>query len=155
MGPSVAMVGGAKFQQHVLEWTKQSNNLYFTVSFFVIFVWVIYTEKLPDIARWQMNTTAGRLLALLLLYIVHMLAGWVPALLFAIGIALTWANQPLYKPIGITEEGYNDMKVVKAGPHRWFVEEALGEYPTKITQDRVTTEAVQEESSGQSSRTSK
>jgi hypothetical protein len=147
------MVGGAKFQQQVLEWTQQSNNLYLTVAFFLVFVWAIYTEKVPSTVRWQLNTTPGRLLSLLLLYVIHMLAGWIPALLFAIALALTWANQPLYKPTGVSEP-FDNIKVTKPSSPRWFVEKALHEHPTKITQDRVRTSAVQDDSGTGSSRTS-
>ena len=98
-------MGGAKFQQQVLDWTQQSNHLYLTVLFVMIFMWAVYSEKIPMQYRWQLNTTLGRLLLLIILHIVFLLGGWIPALLFAIAIAMTWANRPLYKP-AVVQEGF-------------------------------------------------
>lgn len=143
------MVGGAKLQQAVVEWTKQSNHLFTTVFSVVLIVYALYADKLPAVWRWQLSSTFGRLLLLLLLYIVHMIVGWIPALLFAIGIGITWANRPLFKPMytneDILQEGFgNDVKSTKANKdHKWFIENALQENPKKIIQDRVDTSAVQ------------
>jgi len=155
---SKIMVGGAKFQQAVLDWTKQSNHLYLTVLSAVIFMWAVYAEKLPEVWRWQLSTTIGRLLLLLLLYVVHMLAGWVPALLFAIAIGLTWANRPLYKPIAVKEQleaFQSNIKVTDVESKKWFVEKVLKENPQRIIQDRVVTSAVQEDNASGSGRTSR
>ena len=151
-------VGGAKFQQAVLDWTKQSNHLYLTVLSAVIFMWAVYAEKLPEVWRWQLSTTIGRLLLLLVLYVIHMLAGWVPAVLFAIAIALTWANRPLYKPVAVKEQleaFHNNIKVTDVETKKWFVEKALKEDPRRIIQDRVVTSAVQEDNTSGSGRTSR
>lgn len=148
-------MGGAKFQQQVLDWTQQSNHLYLTVLFVMIFMWAVYSEKIPMQYRWQLNTTLGRLLLLIILHIVFLLGGWIPALLFAIAIAMTWANRPLYKP-AVVQEGFGDnIKVTDADPHMWFVEKALKENPQRIVQDRIQTFAVQEDNTAGSSRTSK
>lgn len=151
-----AQLGGAKFQQQVLDWTKQSNHLYLTVLFSVIFLWAVYSEKMPMQYRWQLNTTLGRLLLLVLLWIVFLLGGWIPALLFAIAIAMTWANRPLYKPVDVKEGFYGDnIKVTDVDSHMWFVEKALKENPQRIVQDRIQTFAVQEDNTSGTSRTSK
>ena len=148
------MVGGAKFQKSVLEWSQQSNHLYLTVMNAIIFMWALYAEKLPAVWRWQLSTTIGRLLLLVLLYIVYMLAGFLSALLFSVAIALTWANRPLYKPVEVSEN-FNDIKVSDVDTKKWFVEQALGENPKKIVQDRINTEAVQEDSGSSTGRTSR
>ena len=156
------MIGGAKFKQAVIDWTKQSNQLYLTVATVLIFMWALYAEKLPESWRWQLSTTVGRLLLLLLLYIVNMLAGFLPALLFAVAIALTWANRPLYKPVNVRgkdaeaeTEAFNDMKVTQVNSHKWFVEKALNEDPVSISEDRISTNAIQDGSSTSSGRTSR
>ena len=143
------MIGGAKLQKAVVEWTKQSNHLFTTVLSVILIVYALYADKLPVVWRWQLSSTFGRLLLLLLLYIVNMIAGWIPALLFTIGIGITWANRPLFKPMGanedILQEGFaNDVKSTKANKdHKWFIENALQENPKKIIQDRVDTSAIQ------------
>jgi hypothetical protein len=149
------MVGGAKFQQEVLDWTKQSSHLYTTVTCALIFIWAVYAEKIPAAWRWQLSTTIGRTLLLLLLYIVYMLAGWIPALLFAIAIAMTWANRPLQKPAGV-KEGFNNRIVTDVdGKNMWFAEKVIGRDPHTIIQDRVDTDAVQSNSQKGNPRTSK
>jgi len=151
---SQVMIGGAKFQKAVLDWSQQSNHLYLTVMNATIFMWALYAEKLPEIWRWQLSTVIGRLLLLVLLYIVYMLAGPLPALLFAVAMALTWANRPLYKPVDVKEH-FNDIKVSKVSTQKWFVEQALNENPKKIIQDRVSTSAIQEDNGSNTGRTSR
>ena len=149
------MVGGAKFQQEVLDWTKQSSHLYITVTCALIFMWAVYAEKIPAAWRWQLSTTIGRTLLLLLLYVVYMAAGWIPALLFAIAIAMTWANRPLQKPAGVKEGFDNRIVMDVAGKELWFAEKVIGGDPQEIVQDRVDTYAVQSNSQRGNSRTSK
>ena len=147
------MVGGAKFQETVLEWTKQSNSMYFVVFGLLLVVWTTFTDKVPAEWRWQLSTTFGRLLLLLVLYVVHMIAGWVPALLFATAIGLTWANRPIVKPLGI--EGFQGIKKTKIEGQLWFSEKLLKENPTSIIEDRVNTDAVQDSTQYHTGRTSR
>lgn len=155
------MVGGARFQQTVLDWTQQSNSLYLTVFIAVLIIWAVYAEKLPPEWRWQLSTTVGRLLLLLMLYLVFTIAGWLPALLFAIAIALTWSNRPLWKPVGVPEEsfssgeGFSNMKESEVETDRWFVEKTLEERPRRIVEDRVDTMPSQEDAVVGSTRTSR
>jgi hypothetical protein len=158
------MVGGAKLQDSVLEWSKKSLNLYSTVLMVVIIIAALFADKLPMMARWQLSTTPGRLLLILLLYIIHMTCGWPMALLFTIAIALVWAARPVFKPtgtegvggsVGGSVEGFNDMKSTKTTKHKWFVEKTLHENPKVIVEDRINTSAVEGESFVASQRTSK
>ena len=148
------MIGGAKFQKNFLDWSKQSAQLFMSVLVVILSVWIIFADKLPLLTRWQLSTTVGRLLLLLLLYVSYVLAGWEVAFIFTIAIALTWASRPLLKPVEMTE-GYSDVKESKAAPHRWFVEKTLHENPVSVVEDRVETVAVQDNSSSPTSRTSR
>jgi hypothetical protein len=148
------MIGGAKFQKNFLDWSKQSSQLFMSVLIVILSVWIIFADKLPLLTRWQLSTTVGRLLLLLLLYVSYVLAGWEVAFIFTIAIALTWASRPLLKPVEMTE-GYSDVKESKAAPHRWFVEKTLHENPVSVVEDRVETVAVQDNSSSPTSRTSR
>lgn len=149
------MVGGAKFQQTFLEWSKQSVNLFNLVFNTFLVTWILFAEKLPLAWRYQLSTTPGRLLLLILLYLILDTLGWFQALLFTIAVALTWANRPLYKPTSVKEGFADGQKTsLKQGP-LWLVEEILKENPKGIVEDRVTTSAVQEENSPQTNRTSR
>ena len=137
----MTMVGGAKFQDSVIEWSKKSTNLYTFVFAVLLAVWALYAAKLPALARWQLSSTVGRLLLLLLLYIVYDLCGWTVALIFTIAVALTWAARPLFIPVD-APEGFANMKTTKASKHKWFIEKVLHQKPKAIVEDRIDTMAV-------------
>jgi hypothetical protein len=159
------MEGGAKLQTIVLEWSKQSSNLFYSLFMISLVLYAAYAEKIPMEYRYQLSTPVGRALLLLLLYIVMAVGGWIPALLFGIAIALTWSNRPLVKPVGVQEEGFkneekkeefqDNVKKTKAQGHRWFVERALYENPRRIIQDRISTFAVQDDNQSSNGKTSK
>lgn len=101
------MVGGAKLQDSVLEWSKKSLNLYSTVFLVLLVISILFADKLPMEARWQLSTTPGRLLLLLLLYITNLVCGWQAALLFSIAVALVWAARPVFKPVSVPDPVLN------------------------------------------------
>jgi len=146
------MIGGSKFQQTFLDWSKQSHQLFLLVLSIILVIWACYPEKMPINIRWQMSTTFGRLLLVLLLYIIYILTGWQMALLFTIVIAMSWASRPLLKPY---VEDFRDMKVTNIPRNKWFVEKVLHENPLEITEDRVTTDSVQDSNSRSGGRTSR
>ena len=152
MTSSPVMVGGAKFQDTIIEWSKQSLNLYTIVFAALIMVWALFVDKIPAYARWQLSSSPGRLLLLLLLYIVYNVYGWTIALIFTIAIALTWSSRPILIP---PSEGFNDMKYSEAGPHKWFIEKTLHQSPKAIIEDRIQTFAVEDNPSSGTGRTSK
>jgi predicted membrane protein len=147
------MIGGAKFQQTVLDWSKQSNSLFLSVFSVILVVFAIFGDKLPPVVRWQLSTTVGRLFLLILLYIIYVLGGWELALLFTIIIALIWSMRPLLLPS--MKEGFRDLKKTRASRPKWFVETVLEENPLEIVEDRVETLAVQDSSEGMKGKTSR
>lgn len=152
------MIGGARFQGEVAEWFSQSKNLFTVVFYALLLVWAGFADKLPAIWRWQLSTTVGRLLLLLLLWCVFQIGGFVPAILFTIAICMTWANRPLAKPLaGQGQEGYTDcVKTTKVpATNRWFVEKTLLETPQEIVEDRVDTDEITDDSPRSSRRTSR
>jgi len=147
------MIGGAKFQQTVLDWSKQSNSLFLSVFSVILVVFAIFGDKLPPVVRWQLSTTVGRLFLLILLYIIYVLGGWELALLFTIIIALIWSMRPLLLPL--KEEGFRDLKKTRASRPKWFVETVLEENPLEIVEDRVETLAVQDDNGSMKGKTSR
>jgi hypothetical protein len=118
----------------------------------ILVVWTCFTDKIPAEIRYQLSSTAGRLLSLALLYAVYTFFGFLPALLFTMATALTWANRPLTKPV----EGFlSSIKKTPVEGKRWFVERVLGEHPEEIREDRVDTDSVQDLSSSKNSKTSR
>ena len=157
------MIGGSEFQENFMAWIRQNNNLYLAVFSTVFFIWAIYADKLPEGTRWQLSTTIGRMLLIIIMYLVYLIAGWVPAVLVSIAIALTWANRPFRNPnprpqqghFALVKEDFNDVKKTKVTNEKWFVEKILHEEPKMIIEDRVSTGAVQEDSSSGSKRSSR
>ncbi len=154
--------GGAKLHAAIADWSKQSMSLFTTLFLILLFMFAAFADQLPDIARWQLSTTVGRLLLIALLFVVYEIGGWVSGLLFAIGIIIVWSNRPLAQiPSKITEgfQGRCDktagQKRIKIQGSRWFVEEVLQEHPESIEEDRVYTQAVQEDTYSPNTRTSK
>lgn len=152
------MIGGARFQGEVAEWFSQSKNLFTVVFYALLLVWAGFADKLPAMWRWQLSTTVGRILLLLLLWCVFQIGGFVPATLFTIAICMTWANRPIAKPLaGQSKEGYADyVKTTKVPTNnRWFVEKTLLETPDQIVEDRVETDEITDDSARSSRRTSR
>lgn len=147
------MIGGAKFQQTVLDWSKQSNSLFLSVFSVILVVFAIFGDKLPPVVRWQLSTTVGRLFLLILLYLIYVLGGWELALLFTIIIALIWSMRPLLLPS--MKEGFRNMKKTRVSRPKWFVETVLEENPLEIVEDRVETLAVQDSGDGMKGKTSR
>ena len=144
--------GGAKLHQAIADWSKQSSTLFTTLFLILLILFASYADQLPRNARWQLSTIIGRLLLLILLFVLYEIGGWIPALLFTIGILMIWSNRPLAQP----PEGFqSNMKKVKVQGDRWFVEEVLEEHPEQIEEDRVYTQAIQEDTYSPNSRTSR
>jgi hypothetical protein len=137
------MIGGAKLQEAFFSWSKQSEFLFLSVLSFILIILASFADKVPMKLLQQSSTLPGRLLLLLLLYIVHSVGGDIPAILFAIVIALLWAN----KPLGGSVEGFWDgvkKTYINKNSHKWFSERLLKENKREIVEDRVDTDAVQD-----------
>lgn len=127
------------------------STLFMAVLTTLLIVWTCFTDKIPASIRYQLSTTAGRLLSVALLYAIYTFLGFLPALLFTMAISLTWSNRPLAKPV----EGFlSSIKKTPVEGKRWFVERVLGEHPEEIREDRVDTDSVQDLSTSNNSKTS-
>jgi len=136
------MIGGAKLQEAFFSWSKQSEFLFLSVLSFILIVMASFADKMPMKVLQQASTLPGRLLLLLFLYVVYTVGGDIPAVLFAIVIALLWAN----KPLGGSVEGFWDgvkKTYINKTSHKWFSERLLKENKSEIVEDRVDTDAVQ------------
>lgn len=128
------------------------SSLFMIVLGSLLTVWTCFTDKVPEKIRNVMTSTLGRLLAVVLLYTIYSFLGFLPALLFTMGISLTWLNRPLSKPV----EGFlSSIKQTPVQGDKWFVENALGENPVAIMEDRVVTQAVQDNSDSKNTKSSR
>ncbi len=156
--------GGAKLHAAIADWSKQSMTLFTTLFIVLLVTFAAFADQLPVAATWQLSTPLGRLLMIALLFVFYEIGGWIPALLFTIGILMIWSNRPLAHISHMTKpvEGFQGrcekqagQKRIKIQGSRWFVEEVLQEHPESIEEDRVYTQAVQEDTYSPNTRTSK
>ena len=141
------MIGGAKLQTAILDWSKQSHFIFLTVFTFLLLILATFPDKVSPQLLQQASTLPGRLLLLLLLFVINDTCGLLPTVLFAIIIALFWANKPLGTPV----EGFWDgvkTTYIAEDSHKWFSERLLKENTTEIVEDRVDTDAVQDNKRG-------
>jgi hypothetical protein len=128
------------------------SSLFMIVLGSLLTVWTCFTDKVPEKIRNVMTSTLGRLLAVVLLYTIYSFLGFLPALLFTMAISLTWLNRPLTKPV----EGFlSSIKKTQVQGDKWFVEDTLGENPVAIMEDRVVTQAVQDNSDSKNTKSSR
>ena len=117
----------------------------------ILILWASFTDKIPAELRYHLSTTAGRLFCIAGLYAVYTFLGFLPAFIYTIAIALTWANRPLTKPV----EGFlANIKKTPINGKPWFSERIVGE-SAEIVEDRVDTYSVQDSSSSQNAKTSR
>jgi hypothetical protein len=151
------MVGGAAFQKSFQEWTHQSSNLYYIVTASLLITTALFADKLSPIARAQLNTTLGRALLLVGLFLITKAGGWVLGVIGLVAVALVLSphreSLPTPSQSGVKTaptlfkgtEGFTaDVVAVREVPtkHRWFVEKVFDERPTRIEEDRVLTQAA-------------
>lgn len=141
------MIGGARFTSQMVEWSRASHPLFYTIAAVLLFLFAGYAEKLPPTWIWQLNTTLGRATLLFLLYLGYTLGGGSVALLIAIAIAIVFAHRPFYKPKGVEGFAASSQKVSKnESGNLWFVERVLHENPKAVIEQEVSTAAVQDDS---------
>jgi hypothetical protein len=133
-------------------YTNDPYSLFVVVLCILLIVWTSFADKVSEKIREQMSSTIGRIASIFLLYLVYRFLGFIPALLFTMGISLTWLHRPLSKPV----EGFlSSIKKTPVQGDHWFVERVLGENPVSITEDRVDTAPVQDNSDAKNSKTSR
>jgi hypothetical protein len=136
---------------------------------FLIVLVIVYSPVIPTDTRVFADSFLGRVFGVAIVYGITETLGWVYGLLTALAFLLILNGAPRYgNPMmeGFREEhmqpySEKDQAKVKATEaftgggsisaknvithhRRWFVEEVLGECPSAIESDRVTTQAVQD-----------
>ena len=101
---------------------------------------IAYSSEIPsDYANFA-DSLLGRIFGIAIVYGVLETMGWIYGLLTALAflLLLTGARR-------VVQEGFDGGGTVsekRAIGKRWFVEKVLGEYPSKIATDQVTTAAI-------------
>ena len=137
-------VGGMK--KGLLEFLDKSRPTQALFLYIVMTLIIVFKEQIPVGVYTQLDSFPGRLLIVVLLLTFAQLYGWILALLSAVAFALLLG---LPRPIteGFGSGGETSIKVIPT-EKKWFVEKVFGENPIAIEEEKVVTEAVQNDSPG-------
>ena len=105
---------------------------------------IVYSSDIPSEYRTFADSLLGRVLGVAIVYGVVETLGWVYGLLTAIAFLLI-INGASRIDTSMLEafDGGGTVSEKKTIGKKWFVERVLGENPTKIATDKVTTTAVE------------
>jgi hypothetical protein len=167
--PQVVQQGGVVDSIHMMM-SRLDSPAMLIYGFLLILV-IVYSPVIPTEARVFADSFLGRVFGVAIVYGITETLGWVYGLLTALAFLLILNGAPRYgnplmegfreepmepysktdeeKARGPVKEGFTaggavTAKNVVTHNRRWFVEEVLGECPTAIESDRVTTQAVQD-----------
>jgi hypothetical protein len=137
-------VGGVK--KGLLEFLDKSRPTQALFLYILFTLMIVFKEQLPVGIYTQLDSFPGRLLILFSLVTCVQLYGWIVGLIAAIAFALLLG---LPNPIteGFGSGGETSIKVIPT-EKKWFVEKVFGENPIAIEEEKVVTEAVQNDSPG-------
>jgi len=106
----------------------------------LVILLIVYSSEIPRSYRTFTDSLLGRLFGIVAVYGVIETMGWVYGLLTAMAFLLLLTTAPRVSLEGF--DGGGSVSEKKAIGKRWFVEKVLGENPSKIATDRVTTQAI-------------
>jgi hypothetical protein len=106
----------------------------------LIVLTIVYSSEIPKSYRTFADSLLGRLFGVIIVYGVMETMGWVYGLLTAMAFLLLLTTAPRINLEGF--DGGGSISEKKAVGKRWFVEKVLGEHPSKIATDKVTTHAI-------------
>lgn len=129
------------FQQNLMELVQKYGSPFELLLFALIIFGIVFVSKLPPKVAKLADTTLGRLVLVGVTFLAVQKYGWAIGLLFAL-----FAGLLIGAGHSKTKEGFNaDVRIV-AGEKKWFIERVLGENPTLIEEENVSTQAIQDNS---------
>lgn len=140
------MKGGAK--EHIIDIAKkyaQPLNIYIGIA---LVLGITYIGQVPDSVTFRANTMLGRLVMFCLTIVIADTYSWVYALLMALFTVLLIAVSPRT----LKEGFFNDTNIKMVTQKRkWWVEEVLHENPLGIEDEKVRTNAIQDNTNSSNS----
>jgi hypothetical protein len=110
----------------------------------LLIILIVYSSVIPGEYRTFADSLLGRVLGVAVVYGVVETLGWVYGLLTAIAFLLIINGASRIDTTMLEAfDGGGTVSEKKTIGKKWFVERVLGENPTKIATDRVTTTAVE------------
>jgi hypothetical protein len=113
---------------------------------FILILLIVYSPVISTDYRIFTDSFLGRVFGIAIVYGVTESLGWAYGLLTAMAFLLILNGAPRLPMFMEGFEGGGSISEKTAITHgkRWFVEQVLGECPSKIDTDRVSTQAVQD-----------
>lgn len=124
------------FQQMMSRLDSPSKLLYGTL----VVLLIVYSSEIPSEYHSFADSLLGRIFGIVIVYGVLETMGWIYGLLTALAflLLLTGARRTIQEGF----DGGGSVSEKKIIGKRWFVEKVLGEYPSKIATDQVSTAAI-------------
>ena len=138
--PAPIMTGGAK--EHMIDMIKKYTKPLSLYIGLALILGIVYVRQIPAGVRMQGNTILGRILLFSLTLLIADMYSWTYGIMMALFTMLLLAVSPRIE--GFNSEETTDLKMVTL-KKRWLAEELLGEHPAGISEDKVTTAAVQDQ----------
>lgn len=124
------------FQQMINHLDSPSKLLYGTL----IVLLITYSSEIPLEYHSFADSLLGRIFGIAIVYGILETMGWVYGLLTALAFLLLLTGAKRIEQEGF--DGGGSVSEKRVIGKRWFVEKVLGEYPSKIATDQVTTAAI-------------
>ena len=131
------MKGGVR--EIVVDFSKRQMAFVELVAGIVLVLGIVFPANIPTEFRKQASTLLGRLLLFAILLIILVYGKWMYGVLFAVFIAILLSTRSPKE--GFTSEFTFNMVNDKK---KWWVEQVLNENPVAIQDDKVSTNAVQD-----------
>jgi len=138
--PLPIMSGGAK--EHIIDMINKYTKPLSMYLGLALVLGIVYVRQIPAGIRLQLNTTIGRAVLFALTLLIADMYSWTYGIMMALFTILLLAVSPRIE--GFESGDATDIKLVTL-KKRWFAEELLGENPAGISEDKVTTAAVQDQ----------
>jgi hypothetical protein len=139
MSPPI-MSGGAK--EHMTDIIKKYTKPLSLYIGLTLILGIVYVRQIPARIRMQGNTMIGRALLFCLTLLIADMYSWTYGIMMALFAMLLLAVSPRIE--GFLSEDATDIKMVTL-KRRWFSEQILNENPAGISEDKVTTSAIQDQ----------
>ena len=131
--------GGVRSVEIIMENMDSPSKLLYGGVLILI---IVYASAIPSEYRVFADSMLGRVFGIGIVYGVIQFMGWVYGLLTAMAFILIINGAPRTSFEGFEGfDGGGTISEKKTLGKRWFVEKVLGEKPSKIAVDRVTTNA--------------
>jgi len=137
--PSTPPVMKGGVREIVMDFSKRQMAFVELVGGILLILGIVFPANIPIEFRKQASTLLGRLLLFCILVIILVYGKWTYGVLFTVFIAVLLSTRSPKE--GFTSEFTFNMVNDKK---KWWVEQVLNENPVAIQDDKVSTNAIQD-----------